>query len=69
MMRFVPLLLLCLSGCATLRPILADCAAPAVKALVATSEFLKDQKRIDALAPDYSAFVTPKYAEAALKLK
>ena len=27
------------------------------------------QQRIDALAPDYSAFVTPKYAEAALKLK
>jgi len=44
-------------------------AGGAVKALVATSEFLKDQKRIDALAPDYSAFVTPKYAEAALKLK
>ena len=37
MMRFVPLLLLCLSGCATLRPILADCAAPAVKALVASN--------------------------------
>ena len=44
-------------------------AGGAVKALVATSEFLKEQKRIDALAPDYSAFVTPKYAEAALKLK
>lgn len=38
MTRFVPLLLLlCLSGCATLRPILADCAAPAVKALVASN--------------------------------
>ena len=39
MTRLVPLLLLllCLSGCATLRPILADCAAPAVKALVASN--------------------------------
>ncbi|SMF46022.1 taurine ABC transporter substrate-binding protein [Pseudogulbenkiania subflava] len=41
----------------------------AVKALKATAEFLKEQKRIDALAPDYSAFVTSKYAEAALKQK
>lgn len=31
------LLLLYLSGCATLRPILTDCAAPAVKALVASN--------------------------------
>ncbi|RXZ41997.1 taurine ABC transporter substrate-binding protein [Crenobacter cavernae] len=41
----------------------------AVRALKATADFLKSQKRIDALAPDYGAFVTPKYAEAALKLK
>ncbi|MBS0593427.1 MAG: taurine ABC transporter substrate-binding protein [Proteobacteria bacterium] len=44
-------------------------AGGAAKALQATSEFLKEQKRIDALAPDYSVFVTPKYAEAAMKLK
>lgn len=43
--------------------------AVAAKALKATAEFLKEQKRIDKLAPDYSAFVTSKYAEAALKLK
>jgi len=41
----------------------------AAKALKATSDFLKEQKRIDAVAPDYSVFVTPKYVEAALKLK
>ncbi|WP_199055037.1 taurine ABC transporter substrate-binding protein [Aquitalea sp. ASV15] len=41
----------------------------AAKALRATSEFLKEQKRIDSLAPDYSQFVTAKYAEAALKSK
>lgn len=43
--------------------------AAATKALRATADFLKDQKRIDSLAPDYSAYVTPKYVEAALKLK
>lgn len=38
MIRLVLLFLpLCLSGCATLRPILTDCAAPAVKALVASN--------------------------------
>lgn len=41
----------------------------AAKALKSTAEFLKDQKRIDALAPDYSKFVNPSYVEAALKLK
>ena len=41
----------------------------AAKALRATSEFLKEQKRIDSLAPDYSQFVTAKFAEAALKSK
>lgn len=44
-------------------------AGGAAKALKATADFLKEQKRIDAVAPDYSSFVTPKYAEAALKLK
>ncbi len=43
--------------------------AGATKALEATADFLKDQKRIDAVAPDYSVYVTPKYAQAALKLK
>lgn len=43
--------------------------AAATQALKATAVFLKDQKRIDGLAPDYSAYVTPKYALAALKLK
>jgi taurine transport system substrate-binding protein len=38
------------------------------KALQATADFLKDQKRIDAVLPDYSAFVTTKYVEAAQKL-
>ena len=41
----------------------------AAKALKFTADFLKEQKRIDTAAPDYSAFVTPKYVEAALKLK
>jgi taurine transport system substrate-binding protein len=41
----------------------------AAKALQSTAEFLKEQKRIDAVAGDYSLYVTSKYAEAALKLK
>ncbi len=41
----------------------------ASKALKATADFLKDQKRIDAIAPDYSVYVTPRYVQAALKLK
>jgi taurine transport system substrate-binding protein len=41
----------------------------AARALKATSQFLLEQKRIDALAPDYDRFVTAKYVEAALKLK
>jgi taurine transport system substrate-binding protein len=41
----------------------------ASKALLATAEFLKEQKRIDAMVPDYSVFVTPAYVEAAMKLK
>ena len=43
--------------------------AGAVKALRATAEFLKEQKRLDAVLPDYARFVTPVYVEAALKLK
>jgi taurine transport system substrate-binding protein len=41
----------------------------AAQALKDTSEFLKEQKRISAVAPDYSKFVTPAYADAAMKLK
>jgi len=37
-----------------------------VKAVAATSEFLKEQGKIDAVLPDYSKYVTPKYVEAAL---
>jgi taurine transport system substrate-binding protein len=40
----------------------------AAKALKFTSEFLKGEGRIDALQPDYGKFVTPAFAEAALKL-
>jgi taurine transport system substrate-binding protein len=41
----------------------------AARALKHTADYLKDQKRIDAVAPDYSQYVTAKYVEAALKLK
>lgn len=41
----------------------------AARSLKATAEFLRDHKRIDAVAPDYGRYVTPRYAEAALKLK
>jgi len=41
----------------------------AARALKATADFLLEQKRIDAVAADYSRYVTPKYADAALKLK
>lgn len=37
-----------------------------VKAVAATSEFLKEQGKIDAVLPDYSKYVTAKYVEAAL---
>jgi len=60
-------------------PTLAEQASPqwlggggsgrAAQALKDTSDFLKEQKRIGAVAPDYSKFVTPAYAEAAQKLK
>lgn len=38
----------------------------AVRALQATAEFLRAQKSIDSMAPDYSEFVTSRYAEAVL---
>jgi taurine transport system substrate-binding protein len=41
----------------------------AAKALKATADFLREQKRIDAVASDYSVFVTPRYIETAAKLK
>lgn len=41
----------------------------AAKALKATADFLKEQKRLDAVAPDYGRFVTSRYVEAALKLQ
>ena len=37
-----------------------------VKAIAATSEFLKEQGKIDAVLPDYSNYVTTKYVEQAL---
>jgi taurine transport system substrate-binding protein len=44
-------------------------ASRAALALKDTSEFLKSQKQIGAVLPDYSKFVTPAYAEAAAQLK
>ena len=41
----------------------------ATKALIYTSDFLKAQKKIPDVLPDYTGFVTPKYVEAAMKLK
>ncbi|WP_350030232.1 hypothetical protein [Caballeronia sp. GACF5] len=38
-------------------------------ALKDTADFLKQQKRVDAVLPDYSKFVTAEYVEAAEKLK
>jgi taurine transport system substrate-binding protein len=38
----------------------------AVKALIYTSEFLKEQKKIPDVLPDYTPFVTPKYVEMAM---
>lgn len=40
----------------------------AAKSLQATSEFLKEQKKINHLMPDYSVFVNADYAAAAAKL-
>jgi taurine transport system substrate-binding protein len=39
----------------------------AVRALQLTARFLQNQKKIPALHPDYSKFVTSAYVEAALK--
>ena len=41
----------------------------ATKALIYTSDFLKEQQKIPDVLPDYAGFVTPKYVEAALKLQ
>ncbi|WP_025600653.1 taurine ABC transporter substrate-binding protein [Burkholderia sp. WSM2230] len=38
-------------------------------ALKDTATFLKEQKQINTVLPDYSKFVTPAYAEAAMNLK
>jgi taurine transport system substrate-binding protein len=38
------------------------------KALQFTAEFLKEQGKVDTVLPDYAKFVTPAYAEAAMKL-
>lgn len=40
----------------------------AAKALFFTSEFLKNEKKIDSLQPDYGKFVTADYVKAAMKL-
>ncbi len=39
----------------------------AAKALAATAEFLKEQNRVQAVAPDYGKFVTGEYVDAAMK--
>ena len=55
------------------RSALAEQASPAllgggtVKALVQTSAFLKAQGKIDAVLPDYKAYVTPRFAQQAAK--
>jgi taurine transport system substrate-binding protein len=41
----------------------------AVRALKFTAEFLKNEKKIDKLQPDYSKFVTSAYVEAAMKMQ
>ena len=38
----------------------------AAKALLATAEFLKEQKRIQAVLPDYGGAVTPEYVQKAM---
>ncbi|MGB5444322.1 MAG: taurine ABC transporter substrate-binding protein [Psychromonas sp.] len=40
----------------------------AAKSLKATSEFLKKEKKINDLKPDYSIYINPEYAAAAAKL-
>ena len=39
----------------------------AARALFFTSEFLKSEGKVDALQPDYSAFVNPSFVEAAMQ--
>lgn len=39
----------------------------ALGALTQSADFLKSQRQINTLLPDYSSYVTPKYAEAAAK--
>ncbi len=41
----------------------------AAKALAATSQFLLEQGKLDAVKPDYSVYVTPRYVEMALELR
>jgi taurine transport system substrate-binding protein len=41
----------------------------AVKALIFTSEFLKEQQKIPAVLEDYTPYVTPKYVEMAMELQ
>ena len=41
----------------------------ATKALIYTSEFLKEQKKIPDVLPDYTGFVTPEYVEAAMQMR
>jgi taurine transport system substrate-binding protein len=41
----------------------------AARSLLATAEFLKAQGKVDQVAADYAAFVTPTFAEAAMKLQ
>ena len=40
----------------------------AARALMFTSEFLKNEKKIPSVQPDYGEFVNPEYVEAALKM-
>ncbi len=41
----------------------------AAKALLYTSQFLKEQGKLDEIQSDYSRFVTPRYVEMALELR
>ncbi len=52
------------SGLPDAKAQIAALGAPTVKALTDTSAFLKEQKRIDAVLPDYSAYVNAAYVKA-----
>jgi taurine transport system substrate-binding protein len=41
----------------------------AAKALAATAQFLLEQGKLDAVKPDYSVYVTPRYVEMALEMR